>query len=312
MRSPASRRGITGALCKLTGGRCFVLQYRLSPQHPFPMALLDCLVAYVSLLYPPLGSLHAGVSASNICLAGDSSGANICLGLVQTILELQRQSADGTAWILWDGEERKLPLPVALTAHSAFLDLTRSLPSEEANLSFDVLPPPRLAPFRRDLYPPCEIWPAKPMRNSVYADDEMLTHPLVSPVVALDWRNCRTRIWFGFGEECLADGNFITARQAMAQGATVRAEQYAGMPHDFTLLFPNTPSGQTCLSRWAAFLCEAVDTPQAPCASGFAVIGADGKVDEVEAERLVPSIDTEKIKDAMEARVRDWNLSQMK
>lgn len=286
------------------------MQFRLSPQYPFPSALLDCLVAYLSLLYPSPGSLHDSISASDVCLAGDSSGANMALALLQIILKLQRQNADGKARLVWQGVERELELPAAVTMHSAFLDLARSLPSETKNLPFDLLPHPGPPPFPSSQYISSSIWPTNPPRNNVYTSDDMITHPLVSPVLATDWHNCSTRMWFSVGEECLADGTFITAQRAMAQGVVVNVEQYAGMPHDFALIFLQKPVVQGCLARWAAFMCEAVEQPQSPVKSGFARIDLSGKISNMDPDDVVPPLSLNAIKSGMEAQVRAWNLQQ--
>lgn len=68
---PSSHRPVTKKLAKLTGGRVYSVRYRLAPQHPFPSALLDALVSYFTLLYPPPGALHEPVPASDIVFAGD-------------------------------------------------------------------------------------------------------------------------------------------------------------------------------------------------------------------------------------------------
>ncbi|KIM93895.1 hypothetical protein OIDMADRAFT_70755, partial [Oidiodendron maius Zn] len=256
-RNPASRRRMTHELAMLTSGRVFAVRYRLSPQNMFPAALLDAIIAYLSLLYPSPNSLHEAVQASDICLSGDSSGANICMALLQTILELQRQSSDSKARVLWHGKEQILPLPAGVATHSAFLDLTRSLPSETANLPFDLLPDPVRAPFPSSSYIPSSIWPASPPRHQVYTSTAMLKHPLVSPIMAKDWRNCTTRWWASFGQECLADSSIVVAQRMTEQGIPVCVEKFGGMPHDFTLIFPDSKSGKRCFEGWAAFIRDA-------------------------------------------------------
>jgi len=82
---PATVRPATAALAKLTRGRCFSVDYRLSPQNSFPGALVDVLGAYLSLLYPPPGSYHKAVSSCSIVLAGESSGAYLVLALLLII-----------------------------------------------------------------------------------------------------------------------------------------------------------------------------------------------------------------------------------
>lgn len=68
---PATIRPIAKKLAKITGGRCFAVRYRLAPQNPFPAALLDTLVAYFSLLYPPPDAYHEPVHPEHLVIAGD-------------------------------------------------------------------------------------------------------------------------------------------------------------------------------------------------------------------------------------------------
>ncbi|CAI4219436.1 unnamed protein product [Parascedosporium putredinis] len=69
---PASHRPTTKKLAKLTGGRCYSVRYRLAPQNPFPSALLDALVSYLTLLYPSPDAYHEPVKSEHIVFAGDS------------------------------------------------------------------------------------------------------------------------------------------------------------------------------------------------------------------------------------------------
>ena len=67
----ATHRPTTKKLAKLTGGRCYSVRYRLAPQNPFPSAVLDALVSYLTLLYPPPGAFHEPVQPGHIVFAGD-------------------------------------------------------------------------------------------------------------------------------------------------------------------------------------------------------------------------------------------------
>ena len=75
----------------LQKARVFSVRYRLAPKNPFPAAVLDALVSYFNLLYPPAGSFHEPVDPKHIVLGGDSAGGNLCLALLQTLLEIRRQ-----------------------------------------------------------------------------------------------------------------------------------------------------------------------------------------------------------------------------
>ncbi|AEO64085.1 uncharacterized protein THITE_2109849 [Thermothielavioides terrestris NRRL 8126] len=68
---PATHRPTTKRLAKLTGGRVYSVRYRLAPQHPFPAALMDALMSYLALLYPPEGAFHEPVPPEHIVFAGD-------------------------------------------------------------------------------------------------------------------------------------------------------------------------------------------------------------------------------------------------
>lgn len=71
MCDPSTHRPTTKKLAKLTGGRCYSVRYRLAPQHPFPAALLDVLVSYFTLLYPPPDAYHEAVKPEHIVVSGD-------------------------------------------------------------------------------------------------------------------------------------------------------------------------------------------------------------------------------------------------
>lgn len=71
---PATHRATTKTLAKLTGGRVYSVRYRLAPQHPFPAALMDALMSYLALLYPPDGAFHEPVKPEHIVFAGDRYG----------------------------------------------------------------------------------------------------------------------------------------------------------------------------------------------------------------------------------------------
>lgn len=68
---PSTHRPATKKIAKLTGGRVYSVRYRLAPQDPFPAALLDALVSYLTLLYPPPDAYHQAVEPKDIVVAGD-------------------------------------------------------------------------------------------------------------------------------------------------------------------------------------------------------------------------------------------------
>src|SRR5579859_4147674 len=73
--SAASERTATMTLAKTSGATVLAIDYRLAPQHPFPAALLDAIVAYRYLIQPPDGR-HKAVEPRNIVIGGDSAGVH--------------------------------------------------------------------------------------------------------------------------------------------------------------------------------------------------------------------------------------------
>lgn len=132
LMDPASHRPLCSKLAKLTKGRALSVRYRLAPQHPFPAAVLDCLVAYLSLLYPPEGSLHQPVKPEHIVFAGDSAGGNMCLVLTLFLLHLKHTNQ---TTLRWHGKDVQLPLPAGVAPNSAWFVFP--IPSQA---SFSLIP----------------------------------------------------------------------------------------------------------------------------------------------------------------------------
>lgn len=61
------------------------INYRLSPQYPFPCAIQDALAAYLYLIRPPPGAKHKPVKPQHIVIMGDSAGGGLSLAALQVI-----------------------------------------------------------------------------------------------------------------------------------------------------------------------------------------------------------------------------------
>lgn len=242
---PASHRPTCKKLAKLTKGRVLSIRYRLAPHHPFPSQLLDALLSYLTLLYPPPGSLHAPVSPSHIVIAGDSAGGNLAFALIQLILQLNHQDLK----IRFNGHDRDIPLPAGAASSSPWLDITHSTPSCETNAAWDYLPPPTHNPQ----YPPDALWPVEPARGTLYADDALLLHPLVSPITAKSWAGS-CPLYIATGKELLTDEDKHVAGKAAEQGVSVVYEEYEAMPHCFAMLLETLPGAKKMIGRWAGFI----------------------------------------------------------
>lgn len=105
------------------GVRCYGVDYRMPPEHPYPAALDDCLAAYRYVLerYEP----------DNIVIGGRSAGGNLALAM------------------LLRGRDEGLPMPAGLVLLSPEVDLTESGDSFEVNRIVDVVLPKSLMAINR-------------------------------------------------------------------------------------------------------------------------------------------------------------------
>lgn len=112
--SADSHRKLAGHLAKALGTHAFVLDYRRSPEHPFPAQIEDATTAYRALLTD-------GYTAQNLVTAGDSAGGNLA---ISTVLQLREDGVD---------------LPGAIIAFSPWLDMEHTGATLEANGGTDAL-----------------------------------------------------------------------------------------------------------------------------------------------------------------------------
>jgi acetyl esterase/lipase len=103
--------------------RCYGVDYRMPPQHPYPAALDDCVAAYRHVL-----DRHA---PADVVVGGRSAGGNLAAAL------MLRARDEG------------LPLPSGLVLLSPQVDLTESGDSFETNRTVDVVLPGSLMSSNR-------------------------------------------------------------------------------------------------------------------------------------------------------------------
>jgi acetyl esterase/lipase len=321
LMDPSSHRIPTSRLAKLTEGRCFSVRYRLAPQNPFPAALLDALVAYLSLLSPAPKALHTAVSAKNIVFAGDSAGGNLALVLHQTLLTLQRS---GVSSIHLNGRDVPIEIPAGLALNSPWCDISRSMPSVNSNAHFDYLSPPSATGIPQE--PPADdIWPSKPPRAEVYCNAAMLDHPLVSPLAV------KPELWGGScpvyiccGNEGLEDEDSILARKLHQAEVPVVFDAYEGMPHCFAMIFMGSPASKECFATTAKFCVDAVNgvvkTSDAgrwmracsnPPAFREVSLGELGPVTDVRVEELMHATKVKALEREQKS-VQEWRATQAK
>ncbi|KAK3110405.1 hypothetical protein LTR53_015338 [Teratosphaeriaceae sp. CCFEE 6253] len=275
---PSTHRQLTSRLAKETHGRVCSVRYRLAPQAAFPAQLLDGFLVYLSMIYPPPGSMHEAVSASDIVFAGDSAGGNLVFALVQLLLQLHRSNDKPT--VNFHGKIVDVPLPAGATANSGWFDICRAMPSLLSNSKYDYLPPPNhddsMTRFEKD-----SVWPADPPRGDLFCDLSLLDHPLTSPLAAESWEGAPP-MYLCTGEECLSDEDCIVAARAASQGVKVQFEQYEAAPHCFAMLMPTLPTGDRCLRSWGAFCRKCVEEPDEVSTNGTFIHAKTGKEESIE------------------------------
>lgn len=203
---------------------------------------------------------HLSIAASSIVLTGESSGANLCLALVQFLLELGRQQSRSVPLIRFQGKEVSVPLPAGVASICGWMDLTRAFPSAKLDTVHDVYGPGP-GPWLHPNFPACPLWPSTPPRGELYCDFSTICNPLVSPIAAKDWTGAPP-MFLCCGEERAVDANIIIAKRAKSQGVCILFEQFEAMPHLFMLLLANSPHAERCYSGWAEFCKLCTEHPQ--------------------------------------------------
>jgi len=110
--SPASHRHLIAALSQAAGAAALAVDYRLSPEHPFPAAVEDAVRTYQWLL-------RSGVTPNRIVIAGDSCGGGLTMA---TLLALR---------------DRGMPRAAAGVCLSSWFDLTMSAESYTTKAEVD-------------------------------------------------------------------------------------------------------------------------------------------------------------------------------
>ncbi|KAA8912977.1 Alpha/Beta hydrolase protein [Sphaerosporella brunnea] len=259
---PHTHRPAVARLCKSTKTRAFVPRYRLAPQSAFPGPLLDALVSYLFLLYPPPGSLHDPIPAEKIVFAGDSAGGNLSLSLLLLTQYFKRAGIP----VSWYGRSVSVPLPAGVAGSSAWCEISRCFGSLASfpQGSEDTCQPSD--------YLPCAVESAKvgfaesPGWNEqlrkekgmtqLYAPDKLMAHPLVSPLLSETWDK-EVPVYLSIGDERLRDSNLFLAHRLLEAGVPTRFEWYEGMPHVFPAILMHTEAARQAWEGMAGFVCHA-------------------------------------------------------
>lgn len=285
LMDPVTHRPTTSALAQQTHGRCYSVRYRLAPQNPFPSALLDAFIAYLSLISPPPNSFHSPVPPEQLIFSGDSSGAGLATSLLLLLTTLNRI---GINRIHFHGMDVPIGAKAiaGLAITSPWLDVSRSLPSVTRNLRYDMIAPPSSDfTMPHPKFPHDSVWPAQTPRVETYCESSMVIHPLVSPLAAdvEHWRSVAP-VYISVGWESMQDEAEVFARRVHEAKGTVVFDGFVGMPHCFAIM-PWNESGRVAFANCAAFCVEAVRGRLTSTTFG-SWTNKDGEVKLIELEKL--------------------------
>lgn len=143
--SVASHRDLAARIADASGCRVLSVNYRLAPEHRFPAALDDALIAYQYLR-------DQGLRPADIAFAGDSAGGNLVLAAMLA------------------ARDRGLPLPTAGALMSPWTDLTASGASYESRAEADPIHQRAMILALAKNYLGKDGDPRNPLASPFYAD----------------------------------------------------------------------------------------------------------------------------------------------
>jgi monoterpene epsilon-lactone hydrolase len=213
--SPETALPLTANLVVRTGVTAYSLDYRLAPEHPFPAATDDALAAYRTLL-------DDGVDPATVVLAGDSAGGGLsvatCLG----------------------AREAGLPMPAAVVAFSAGLDLTRTGASMQTKAELDPF-------FTREGFD---------HTAALYLAGQDPRTDLLSPATLADLTGFPPLLLQVGTDEMLLDDSTRLAARAVDAGVDVVLDVTADVPHVFQSLTGLLDEANQALDRAALFITQ--------------------------------------------------------
>ena len=156
-------------------------RYRLAPQIRWPAQLVDGLLAYCFLLYPPSDALHQAISPSKVIFSGDSSGVIISI----LYADCEGAIVLSTLMAIQSAQLASVPLPAGIITLSGFLDSSFSFGMEGPQSVWDSTLSPR------DDFPGFKPSPAIPRllletAHPFLPSMNVAMHPLASPILCPD------------------------------------------------------------------------------------------------------------------------------
>ncbi len=212
----ASHRPFVCALARQTGCSCLQLDYRLAPEHPFPAAVDDAIVAYQTIFATgPRGHQPARC----VFVVGDSAGGGLTLATL--VAARDRNFARATA-------------AVTMSAYTdcAFTgDSIRTRADQDPVIGVKMLPE----------------------AVAMYLDGHDPKHPLASPLYA-DLTDLPPLLMQVGDAEILRDDTTRFGERARRAGVDVTVEVWPEMTHNWHLFLGIFPEAQQAIDRICTFI----------------------------------------------------------
>jgi len=207
-------RAFVGRLSKVINATALYPNYRLTPEHPYPAGLNDCVAAYRWLR-------QQGIPGSHIVIAGESAGGNLTLA---------------TALVLHESGEEA---PAALVAISPATDMAMT---GETYRTKDFADPLTGGGLAQDAFAVYTNHGATDLRD-----------PHVSPLYANVSGFSPTMIQASTQDVFLSDATRM-AEKLSAAGVTVKLEVWPGMMHAFAAGAAVIPEAKLATQHIATFM----------------------------------------------------------
>lgn len=180
----------------------FSVEYRLAPEHKFPVGLKDC---YEAVRWVKAQAQRLGVDPAKVSIGGDSSGGSF--------------SASITLMARRDGE----PIDKQVLIYPA-TDLSNIVPKKSAEVYTMV------GSTDDD-----DGAPKESLLDTYLPDLALVRDELVSPMIAGDLSGLPKALFIQAECDALLDDGLIYAQRLKDAGVEVEAHVYRGMPHAFIL-----------------------------------------------------------------------------
>lgn len=196
------------------GGDVLTVDYRVAPEHTYPAALEDAVVAYRWLVE------EKHYAPKRIIIAGDSAGGGLTLALALYL------------------RDHRIPMPAGLIVMSPWTDLTCSGASHETNFTKD----PQFGNTKDNM-----------LHDSAYIGEGDPTDPYLSPLFG-SYEGFPPVLMQVGGDEVLLDDTLGVAEKLRAAGGKLRVSVYDGMFHVFQMAMKLIPESREAWDEAQRFL----------------------------------------------------------